>query len=82
MTDTKHIVAVDLGSNSFHLVIAKEHQGRLTIVDRYKQRVSLSSGFDNNDTLSQEVYHTALFASSLPIVYAKRLIVMCFLKPH
>lgn len=54
MTDTKHIVAVDLGSNSFHLVIAKEHQGRLTIVDRYKQRVSLSSGFDNNDTLSQE----------------------------
>ena len=53
MNDAKHIVAVDLGSNSFHLVIAKEFQGRLTIVDRYKQRVNLSSGFDDNDTLSQ-----------------------------
>lgn len=53
MSEAKHIVAVDLGSNSFHLVIAKENQGRLTIVDRYKQRVSLSSGFDDNDMLSQ-----------------------------
>ncbi|MDP2561343.1 Ppx/GppA phosphatase family protein [Psychrobium sp. 1_MG-2023] len=51
MTDNKHIVAMDLGSNSFHLIIAKEHQGQLIILDKYKQRVSLATGLNNDNVL-------------------------------
>jgi len=54
MNQPKHIVAIDLGSNSFHMVIAKEHQGRLTIVDRCKQRVRLSTGLDQDNVLSEQ----------------------------
>ncbi|NRA53646.1 MAG: Ppx/GppA family phosphatase [Gammaproteobacteria bacterium] len=52
MNTTRHVVAIDIGSNSFHLIIAKEHAGCLTIVDRQKQQVSLSDGFDANGNLT------------------------------
>lgn len=54
MNDVKHIIAIDLGSNSFHLVIAKEHENAITIVESHKERVSLSSGLDKSDHLSQQ----------------------------
>ena len=40
------LAAIDLGSNSFHLVVARVLDGRLQIVDRLKQRVRLAEGMD------------------------------------
>ncbi|MFT5707846.1 MAG: exopolyphosphatase/guanosine-5'-triphosphate,3'-diphosphate pyrophosphatase, partial [Oceanospirillaceae bacterium] len=54
MNQTKYLVAVDLGSNSFHLVIAREQAGCIKIVHSQKQRVSLVEGLNNANLLSQE----------------------------
>lgn len=40
------IAAVDLGSNSFHMVVARYQDGRLTIIDRLREMVRLGAGLD------------------------------------
>lgn len=45
------LAAVDLGSNSFHLVIAQVHDGALHIVDRLRQPVRLAAGLQANGNL-------------------------------
>ncbi|MGL4602356.1 MAG: exopolyphosphatase [Plesiomonas sp.] len=50
----KEIAAIDLGSNSFHMVVARVVDGSLQILSRIKQRVHLADGLDSDDHLSQE----------------------------
>jgi exopolyphosphatase/guanosine-5'-triphosphate,3'-diphosphate pyrophosphatase len=45
---------VDLGSNSFHLVVARLSHGQLTIVDRLRESVRLAVGMDEHGRLSRE----------------------------
>ncbi len=52
--------AVDLGSNSFHMIVAKIVDGRLQIVDRIKEMVRLASGLNNKNELSEESMERAL----------------------
>lgn len=52
--------AVDLGSNSFHMVVARLVQDQLHIVDRLRERVSLAAGFDAKKRLSEETQERAL----------------------
>lgn len=40
------IAAVDLGSNSFHMVVARFEFGQLTIIDRLREMVLLGAGLD------------------------------------
>ena len=47
------LAAIDLGSNSFHLVVARVLDGRMQIVDRLKERVRLAEGMDENKCLSE-----------------------------
>ncbi len=47
------LAALDLGSNSFHLIVAQQHNGRIQVVDRLKEMVRLAAGLDANDTLSR-----------------------------
>ncbi len=35
--------AIDLGSNSFHMIIAREVSGQLQLLDRHKETVRLQS---------------------------------------
>lgn len=42
--DDAAIAAVDLGSNSFHLVVAREVDGRPLLVDKLRERVALAEG--------------------------------------
>ena len=42
--DNSLYAAVDLGSNSFHMVIARLTEGRMQIIDRIKERVRLAEG--------------------------------------
>jgi exopolyphosphatase/guanosine-5'-triphosphate,3'-diphosphate pyrophosphatase len=68
--DNSLYAAVDLGSNSFHMVIARLNEGRLQIVDRIKERVRLAEGMDAQRRMSVEAMGRgidclALFAERL-----------------
>ena len=52
--------AVDLGSNSFHLVISRYDHGEFTVVDRKKEVVRLAEGLDEQGNLSEKVANRAL----------------------
>lgn len=56
--DDNHYAVVDLGSNSFHLLITQlntsETNPSLTTVNKVKQKVRLAAGLDKNNTLSDE----------------------------
>ena len=45
------VAAVDLGSNSFHVTVAKLTASGLQIVMRDRERVRLASGLDDADQL-------------------------------
>jgi exopolyphosphatase/guanosine-5'-triphosphate,3'-diphosphate pyrophosphatase len=52
--------AIDLGSNSFHLLVAREEGNALTIIDREREMVRLSAGLDEGDLLTDEASERAL----------------------
>lgn len=46
--------AIDLGSNSFHLIVAELKNDQLLIIDRMKEMVRLASGLNDKGELSEE----------------------------
>jgi exopolyphosphatase/guanosine-5'-triphosphate,3'-diphosphate pyrophosphatase len=54
--------AVDLGSNSFHLLVARREHGELRVLDRIKDMVRLGGGLDADGRLDPAVQDRA-FAS-------------------
>lgn len=66
----QEFAAVDLGSNSFHMVIARVVDGAMQIIGRLKQRVHLADGLDSNNRLSEEAMERGLSCLSL---FAERL---------
>ncbi len=52
--------AVDLGSNSFHLVVARREHGELRFIDRIKEMVRLAGGLDRSGYLDIETQERAL----------------------
>jgi exopolyphosphatase/guanosine-5'-triphosphate,3'-diphosphate pyrophosphatase len=55
-----NVAAVDLGSNSFHMVIGRQVDQELQIVDRVREHVSLASGLDDKKRLTPEAQDRAL----------------------
>jgi len=60
LTPSTQLAALDLGSNSFHLLIAQENQGRIHVIDKYKEMVRLGEGLVAGGQLSKEVSDRAL----------------------
>ncbi len=61
MPDSPEIIAaVDLGSNSFHMVVARNQRGNLAIIDRLREMVRLAGGLDDEGNLSEEAQQRAL----------------------
>jgi len=58
------LAAVDLGSNSFHMVVARCAHGQITIVDRLREMVRLAAGLDEHGRLSKEATDRALASLS------------------
>lgn len=58
--DTPVFAALDLGSNSFHLLVARCSRGRLEVIDRHKEMVRLASGLKGDGTLSESAIERAL----------------------
>jgi exopolyphosphatase/guanosine-5'-triphosphate,3'-diphosphate pyrophosphatase len=54
------MAAVDLGSNSFHMVVARAHHGQIAIVDRLREMVRLASGLGGRGYLDSESQDRAL----------------------
>jgi exopolyphosphatase / guanosine-5'-triphosphate,3'-diphosphate pyrophosphatase len=54
------MAAVDLGSNSFHMVVARAQHGQLAIVDRLREMVRLASGLTAGGHLDNESQDRAL----------------------
>ncbi|KPX10393.1 Exopolyphosphatase [Pseudomonas amygdali pv. myricae] len=48
------IAAIDLGSNSFHMVVAKANQGEIRILERLGEKVQLAAGIDEERQLTEE----------------------------
>jgi exopolyphosphatase/guanosine-5'-triphosphate,3'-diphosphate pyrophosphatase len=47
------LAAVDLGSNSFHMVLGRVENGQVAIIDRMKEMVQLGAGLDEGRLLSE-----------------------------
>jgi exopolyphosphatase/guanosine-5'-triphosphate,3'-diphosphate pyrophosphatase len=60
LKDGDLLAAVDLGSNSFHMVVARYVLGQLRIVDRIKETVRLAEGLDGRGGLDPAVMPRAL----------------------
>jgi exopolyphosphatase/guanosine-5'-triphosphate,3'-diphosphate pyrophosphatase len=55
-----HIAALDLGSNSFHLIVARWDNGQLTLLDRLREPVRLGFGLQADGSLSKDARERAL----------------------
>lgn len=60
LKDGDLLAAVDLGSNSFHMVVARYVLGQLRIIDRIKETVRLAEGLDGRGGLDPSVMPRAL----------------------
>ncbi len=54
------LAAVDLGSNSFHMVVARHSHGQLSILDRLRETVRLAAGLDDGGRLDESAVDRAL----------------------
>lgn len=69
-TTFREFAAIDLGSNSFHLIVARIVNGSIQIISRLKRRVRLAEGLDEQNQLSQQAIDRGVACLAL---FAKRL---------
>ena len=60
LQDGDLLAAIDLGSNSFHMIIARYLLGQLRVVDRLRETVRMADGLDGKGGLSAEARERAL----------------------
>ena len=54
------LAAVDLGSNSFHMIVARFHDGELQVVDRLRDPVRMAAGLTADGQLTSEMRERTL----------------------
>ncbi|WP_159738629.1 exopolyphosphatase [Vibrio atypicus] len=59
-SEIRDVAAIDLGSNSFHMVVARVVDQDLQLVSRHKQRVRLASGLDGQKNLDNAAIERGL----------------------
>lgn len=60
MRSTNYFAAIDLGSNSFHMLVVEVVAGRIKVVTKTRRKVRLASGLTANGTLTAEARERAL----------------------
>ncbi len=58
--DPEIIAAVDLGSNSFHMIVCRIQHEQIIVIDRLREMVRLAEGIDDKKHLSSNVQDRAL----------------------
>ncbi|MEZ5596077.1 MAG: Ppx/GppA phosphatase family protein [Pseudomonadales bacterium] len=56
----RQLAALDLGSNSFHLLVVSEQDDHIQVVDKYREMVRLAAGLRNDGYLDEETEFRAL----------------------
>ena len=56
------VAALDLGSNSFHMIVAQVENGRLQVLDRLQEMARLAGGLDARERLIPAAWARALIA--------------------
>ena len=59
-TTPETVAAVDLGSNSFHMIVSRVANGDLQVIDRLREMVRLGAGLDQTKHLTAEAAERAL----------------------
>ncbi|HDZ55662.1 MAG TPA: exopolyphosphatase [Pseudomonas xinjiangensis] len=54
------VAAIDLGSNSFHMVLARVDHGEIRILERLGEKVQLAAGLNDEGELSEEAMQRGL----------------------
>lgn len=54
------IAAIDMGSNSFHMVVAKLSHGEVRIIDKFGEKVQLAAGLNERGEFTEEAKTRAL----------------------
>lgn len=54
------VAAVDIGSNSFHMIVARLRDDEINVIDRLRETVRLAAGLDENNFLIDESIKKAL----------------------
>lgn len=50
----EYVAAIDMGSNSFHMVVAKISHGELRVIDKLGEKVQLAAGLSESGELTEE----------------------------
>ena len=56
----QYVAAVDLGSNSFHMIVCSLNNGKLQTIDRLREMVRLAAGLDKKNVLDYDAQKRAL----------------------
>lgn len=59
-TEPELLAAIDMGSNSFHMVIARLIHGEIRTLEKMGEKVQLGAGLDANNNLTEEAQERAL----------------------
>ncbi|MCU7960616.1 MAG: exopolyphosphatase [gamma proteobacterium symbiont of Bathyaustriella thionipta] len=54
------VAAIDLGSNSFHMIVARIEDGHIQVIDKMREMVRLGAGLDDERNLTADVTARAL----------------------
>jgi exopolyphosphatase/guanosine-5'-triphosphate,3'-diphosphate pyrophosphatase len=60
MPESQILAAVDLGSNSFHMIVARLSHGQPKVIDRLREMVRLAAGLDHRNGLDEARQQIAL----------------------
>ncbi|WP_051227298.1 exopolyphosphatase [Oceanospirillum beijerinckii] len=59
-SDSDKLAAIDLGSNSFHLIVSRMAHGETRTLERLGEKVQLGAGLDEESNLTEEAQERAL----------------------
>jgi exopolyphosphatase/guanosine-5'-triphosphate,3'-diphosphate pyrophosphatase len=54
------LAAIDMGSNSFHMVVARLVHGEIRTLEKMGEKVQLGAGLDSNNRLTEEAMERGL----------------------
>ncbi|MCF6346430.1 MAG: exopolyphosphatase [Thiomicrorhabdus sp.] len=58
--DQSLYAAIDLGSNSFHMIIARETHGQFQVIDKHKEMIRLRTGLDKEGNLTDKAFQAGI----------------------
>ncbi|RLA05358.1 MAG: exopolyphosphatase, partial [Gammaproteobacteria bacterium] len=59
-SEERTLAAVDLGSNSFHMIIARLRDGHFQVLDKLREMVQLRAGLDKDNYISDDAQDRAI----------------------